>query len=164
MAVSEFLTGPWLWQQLQNACRVLLFQGDSIICANSEHTIEEFLQYDFVGAPIKSDIGRGYNGGLSIRNPRLMLNLTTTPTFNFREDSQKGVTELYFEDQWFYTKLLERGHSNMPDQETAKKFAVETVYFETPLGYHQPQRWQSDHMEQIQEYCPEVGMLLGHRF
>ena len=163
-AVSEFLTRPWFWEQLQSAYRVLLFQTDSIICANSNYTVEDFIHYDFVGAPLKSDFGSGYNGGLSIRNPKMMLSLTTSQAFSYREDSKSGRVEYSFEDQWFYTRLSERNDANLPSQETAMKFSVETIYYETPLGYHQPQRWQPDNMEQIQEYCPEVGMLMSQRF
>ncbi len=161
-AVSEFLARPWLWEQLQSAYRVLLFQTDSIICANSNYTVEDFLHYDFVGAPVRSDFGSGYNGGLSIRNPKMML--TTSRAFNYHEDYKSGRAEYGFEDQWFYSRLSERNDANLPNQETAMKFSVETIYYETPLGYHQPQRWQPDNMEQIQEYCPEVGMLLSQRF
>lgn len=34
------------------ASHVLLFQGDSIICSNSDQHMEDYLKFDFVGAPI----------------------------------------------------------------------------------------------------------------
>jgi hypothetical protein len=74
--VSDFLTSPWLWESLAPAPHVLLFQADSIICSNSPETMEDFLQYDFVGAPIRPDMGlgdEGMNGGLSLRNRTLIL-------------------------------------------------------------------------------------------
>ncbi len=163
-AVSEFLTRPWLWEQFQDAYRVLLFQTDSIICANSERTIEEFLQYDFVGAPINRAHGRGFNGGLSIRNPKIMLDITTNDSFTFMDDFKSGREFLQYEDQWFYTKLLELGTANIPSDDIAGRFCSETIYYETPLGYHQPQRWHSEHMEELQRHCPEIGMLIGNRY
>ncbi|KAI0456161.1 hypothetical protein F5B21DRAFT_468923 [Xylaria acuta] len=55
---------------------------------------------------------------------------------------------------------------NLPDPDTAARFAVETIWTEgqMPLGFHQPHRWQSEHMGDIMEYCPEVGMIAGSSF
>lgn len=147
-AVSRFLAETWLWEQLQDAAHVLMFQLDSIICANSAKPIEDFLHYDFIGAPIDPGRGRGYNGGLSLRNPRLFLDIT-------REETLNG-----WEDQWFYAMAEARVDKgvNLPSIEQAKEFAVETIYYEKPLGYHQAYRWQPDNMDAIREWCPEVGM------
>lgn len=153
-AVSNFLTGPWLWAQLLSAPRVLLFQTDSVICSNSDITVESFFDYDFLGAPIASAYGQGYNGGLSLRNPKLFLEITQTSDFKTSGDS--------FEDQWFYKEVKKRGGA-LPVEDVAKTFSVETIYYERPLGYHQPQRWQKDHMSQIENWCPEVKMLIGRR-
>ena len=53
--------------------------------------------------------------------------------------NESGGNDVSFEDQWFYSRLKERG-ANLPS-EVARTFAVETIYYERPLGYHQPQRW-----------------------
>lgn len=153
-AVSRFLTSPWLWEQVSLATRILLFQTDSIICSKSQVAVDEYFQYDFVGAPIDPKYGQGYNGGLSIRNPRLFLQVTREVDYT---TSGQG-----FEDQFFYLELQKRG-AEMPPEEVAKTFAVETVYYETPLGYHQPQRWQAEKMTDIEDWCPEVKMLIGRR-
>ncbi|KAM4068027.1 putative formate dehydrogenase protein [Hirsutella rhossiliensis] len=156
-SVSRFLTKPWIWEQVQIARRILLFQTDSIVCSKAEAAIDDFLQYDFIGAPISPEFGVGYNGGLSIRNPKLFLNITRDASFD--------TSGIGFEDQWFYTesKAREANGVNLPDEAVAKTFAVETIYYETPLGYHQPTRWQPDHIEAIEQYCPEVKMLTGRR-
>lgn len=57
--VSGFMTTPWLWEQLAPAKHVLLFQLDSIICSNSPFEINDYLQYDFIGAPIQNSPGWG---------------------------------------------------------------------------------------------------------
>ncbi|KAK4178107.1 hypothetical protein QBC36DRAFT_325619 [Triangularia setosa] len=162
-SVSTFLASSygWLWKELLDAERVLLFQLDSIICANSIATIDDFVKWDFVGAPINSSYGEGYNGGLSIRNPRLFLDVAKDGNYT------KG-----FEDQWFYKKLNERRavgdyRVRLPGVEEASRFAVETLWGDRPLGYHQPQRWwkgkAGERMGEIEEWCPEVGMLIGRR-
>lgn len=153
-AVSQFLTSPWLWEQVVIAKRVLLFQSDSVLCSKSEAAVEDYFKFDFVGAPIAPVYGAGFNGGLSVRNPRLFLQIARE--MDFRSSGHM------FEDQFFYEELKKRG-AEMPTEEEAKTFAVETIFYETPLGYHQPQRWQAMNMPVIEEWCPEVKMLVGRR-
>lgn len=153
-SVSRFLTSPWLWEQLVDAKRVLLFQADSILCSRSEEKVEDYFKYDLVGAPIAEQYGHGFNGGLSVRNPRVFLNVTRNVDF--------AASGHEFEDQFFYTELKKAG-AKMPTVEAAMTFAVETLYYETPLGYHQPHRWQAANMPKIEEWCPEVKMLIGRR-
>lgn len=153
-SVSHFLTSPWMWDQVSDAKRVLLFQSDSILCTRSEEKVEDYFKYDLVGAPIAEQYGQGFNGGLSLRNPRVFLNITRSVDF-FSSGHE-------FEDQYFYAELKKAG-AELPTVEAAMAFAVETIYYETPLGYHQPQRWQADRMPNIEEWCPEVKMLIGRR-
>jgi hypothetical protein len=153
-SVSRFLTRPWLWEQLVSAPRVLLFQTDSIVCAKAGQTVDDFAEFDFVGAPIDPQFGAGYNGGLSLRNPELFLNITQQWDFATSGDE--------FEDQWFF-KMAKATGGKLPELDVAKTFAVETIYYENPLGYHQPARWQADRMDEIEEWCPEVKMLIGRR-
>lgn len=157
--VSDFLTRPWLWEQLQDAAHVLMFQLDSILCANSEKTVDDFLHYDFVGAPIVPDRGRGYNGGLSLRNPRLFLDIAREEVLSARD----GI--LQWEDQWFYHHASARVDKGvrLATSEEAKEFSVETLYYEKPLGYHQAPRWQAENIAAIMEWCPEVGMAGSKR-
>lgn len=151
---SSFLASPWIWEQVQSAQRVLLFQSDSILCSKAEARVEDYFRYDLVGAPIAEQYGQGYNGGLSLRNPRIFLEITKETDF--------AASGHGFEDQFFYSEIQKRG-GNMPSVDVAKMFSVETIYYETPLGYHQPQRWQPGKMDEIEEWCPEVKMLIGRR-
>ncbi|KAK3945033.1 hypothetical protein QBC46DRAFT_132181 [Diplogelasinospora grovesii] len=157
-SVSQFLAKPWLWEQVQEAHRILLFQTDSIICSKSPIAVEDFFEYDFVGAPIAQQYGEGYNGGLSIRNPKLFLNITKEVDF--------VTSGSEFEDQWFYQEAKARVASQrvkLAPVDVAKTFSVETIYYEKPLGYHQPERWNAGRMPEIEEWCPEVKMLVGRR-
>ncbi|KAK7956393.1 uncharacterized protein PG986_005615 [Apiospora aurea] len=99
--VSDFLTRPWIWEQVESAHRVLMFQLDSILCSKSLHTVEDFFEYDFVGAPIDPKYGAGYNGGLSLRSPKLFAAITREADF--------AQSDQEFEDQWFYAEALKRG-------------------------------------------------------
>lgn len=138
-AVSEFLTLPWLWEQLAPAGHVLMFQADGILCANSLAKLDDFLGFDFVGAPIdvpanleSGGHGEGYNGGLSLRNRSMILDIVNT--FNWEAEKAEGkislegcVTQrpcLKFEDQWFYHKMKDIPAARLPTKELAATFAV----------------------------------------
>lgn len=99
--VSGFLTKAWVWEQLAPAGHVLIFQSDSILCSNSLLKVDDFLQYDFVGAPIDPAYGEGFNGGLSLRNRSMVLDIIQNSDwrgeFDTAEDKTKQSVE--FEDQ-----------------------------------------------------------------
>lgn len=206
-SVSVFLTQPWLWEQFESADRVLLFQADSIICSKSAARVDDFAEWDLVGAPISSQYGVGFNGGLSLRNPKIVLELLRDPERNnfarvlaanqanldnlraTMEAAQGqgqgqgvgvgGDSNMYneavealkqadaripswerFEDQWFFVKLGEMPHAKLPPLEVARHFAVETVWEDAPLGYHQPFRWlTAPQKAKVMQWCPEAAML-----
>ncbi|RDW56657.1 hypothetical protein BP6252_14070 [Coleophoma cylindrospora] len=155
-SVSDFLTQPWLWEQLAPAEHVLLFQADSILCSNSALQVDDFFEYDFIGAPINPSYGKGYNGGLSLRNRTMILDILGSSSWKDEKDDAENPTNpgVEFEDQWFYNKMVERG-AVLPSLEVAQTFAVETIFYDTPLAYHQVERWQKDNMQKIDRWCPE---------
>lgn len=66
--ISRFLTNLWLYETvLRPAEWLLVFQTDSILCANSRQNLNEYLDYDWVGAPWNPQGRYGGNGGLSLR-------------------------------------------------------------------------------------------------
>ncbi|KAI0128877.1 hypothetical protein BJ170DRAFT_350135 [Xylariales sp. AK1849] len=170
-AVSLFLADPWIWEELAPYKKVLMFQADSIICSSSSAKVEDFLEYDLIGAPINNAYGRGFNGGLSIRNRELVLDLVSRYSYANDSSASGAPREMQFEDQWLYTRMSElltrqdgKPVANLPSYAAASKFAVETIWEEEPLGFHQPVRWQKENMEKIMKYCPEVGMTGGAAF
>ena len=172
-SVSSFFTGPWLWEQMAPAEHLLLFQADSILCSNSQLKVEDFLQYDFVGAPVDSarGLGMGYNGGLSIRNRSLLLEITQSNDWQVERHGDHSQGNVDYEDQWFSKKLRElppkpdgSPGANLPSPETAMRFSVETMWFDRPLGYHQPNVWQADHMSEIYRWCPEYRLCTLETF
>ncbi|RDW71420.1 hypothetical protein BP6252_07983 [Coleophoma cylindrospora] len=161
--VSEFLTQPWLWEQLAPAKHVLLFQADSILCSNSALRVEDFLEYDFVGAPTDASIGHGYNGGLSLRNRTMLLDIISTSSWKDEKlDAEKNSTDpanptdpvFEFEDEWFYKKMVKR-YAVLPSLDVAQTFAVGPMFYDRPLGYLDADRWQGDEMKKIDRWCPE---------
>ncbi|KAL8635013.1 MAG: hypothetical protein Q9228_007454 [Teloschistes exilis] len=151
--VSAFLATPWLWERLAPAKHVLMFQTDSILCSNSQRRVDDFLDYDFIGAPINLTEGKTYNGGLSIRNRDTVLEVLKR--FNRQEGGE-------FEDQWFTQRMREmppkpdgKPFANLPSLEIAKQFAVETIWHEKPFGMHQVSRWHPEELERLNAWCPE---------
>ncbi len=162
--VSEFLTTPWFWEQLAPADHVLIFQADSILCSNSVARVDDFLMWDLIGAPINPQYGAGYNGGLSIRNRLMTLDIVKKNSWKDELETNKDAPELpnephgRFEDQWFYQKMRDYPGAKLPSHDEAGKFSVETLWYEKPLGYHQAQTLQKENLTKIETWCPEVRM------
>jgi hypothetical protein len=175
VAVSSFLTNSWIWEQLAPADHVLLFQSDSIICGNSEHRVDDFIKYDFIGAPIVMAWGEGFNGGLSLRNRNMMLsiiaqsNFTAELEYNLKQqslDENASADLVVVEDQWYYKKMIKlptRGDggpgARLPSAEIAATFVVQSMWTEHPLGYHQVTTWQGDNLTKIDKWCPEWRLI-----
>ena len=103
---------------------VLIFQTDTIL---RRFGIDEFISYNYVGAPwIRYREGKNVgNGGLSFRKKSRMLDITK----EFQDD------EITMEDIYFCKYLKDE---DIAPYNVAKKFSVEDVYYENPLGLHQP--------------------------
>jgi len=159
--VSGFMTTPWLWEQLAPAKHVLLFQLDSILCSNSPFEINDYLQYDFVGAPIQNlaGWGLGFNGGLSLRNLDKTLKIVRNNNWTAevkvsREKGLDGVPilstgtndinailpghgnspRIQYEDQWFFKKFMELPGAILPPLNVSTTFSVESIPYDTPFG------------------------------
>ncbi|KAG9233140.1 hypothetical protein BJ875DRAFT_464991 [Amylocarpus encephaloides] len=163
-SVSAFFSKPWFWEQMAPAEHLLMFQADSILCSRAPQKVEDFLEYDFVGAPIRGDLGKGYNGGLSIRNRTMCLEITSNYDWQVERHGDHSEGNVDYEDQWFCKKIREFPGSHLPDPDVAMKFSVETIWYEKPLGYHQPNMWQGDHMAEIYNWCPEYRMCTTETF
>lgn len=101
----------------------LIFQTDTLIIKENKHLINEFLEYDYVGAPWK--YGKGGNGGLSLRKKSKMLEIIDKVNIHNEEEN---------EDRFFSQQNQVCYHS--PDYYKAQYFSVETVFNETPFGVH----------------------------
>lgn len=166
-SISAFLTKAWFWESLAPASHVLMFQSDSIICSNSEVDINDFLQYDFVGAPIAAGSGRGFNGGLSLRNREKMLEVIRDHDWQKEHTDAHEGDDAYndrYEDQWFVERLKALPNSRIPSEDEAKSFAVETVWSDQTLGFHQLHRWQPSRVEEVEKWCPELKLTIGGAF
>lgn len=130
---NNFLMSFQFWQKLEKYDRVLIFQHDSGILREG---VEEFLEYDFIGAPIKHMDWPAMNGGFSLRNPKKML-----------ECLSRGLPKhSHNEDIRFCYAIQNSG--KLPTFEVAKRFSVETIFELGSFGYHQVESWLTQ--EQIE--------------
>lgn len=98
-SVSWFLTRKMMWEDLAPAENILIFQNDAIICSNSVRSVEEFFEWDMIGAPVSPQWGVGYNGGLSLRKRSSTLRVLD----KFEWEKYGGMRA---EDQWYYNRLV----------------------------------------------------------
>ena len=87
-----------------------------------QNIINDFLQYDYVGAPwINKLVG---NGGLSLRKKSKMIEITEKVNSQFTDN----------EDNYFcYQQIVQL---NRPLFEEAQRFSVETIFHEKSFGIH----------------------------
>ena len=113
----------------------LVFQTDCMILSENKDNINLFLKYDYVGAPwtmgpnskISGKVG---NGGLSLRKKSKMIEIIKS----------KGYKR-HNEDIYFSTNINPAISYNVPTFEEAKKFAVETTFYDSPFGIHNCWKW-----------------------
>jgi hypothetical protein len=123
----------------------LVFQTDTIIFEKHKHLINDFLKYDYVGAPIKHNktpwVG---NGGLSLRKKSKMLEIMNNePYQNIPED--------------FFFSLPTSVSIYKPSINKAKFFSVEAIFNEVSFGCHQI--WINDKYNELCEMYPEAKEL-----
>jgi hypothetical protein len=141
-AISQMFTDPALYRtHLSPAENLLVFQPDSIFCTNAPTTLNDFLDWDWIGAPWSKDAEWGGNGGLSLRKVSRILKVLE------KEQREKGNPGAGFEDWWLSSRLMQLEGARTPNANVSKKFSVESVWDEKPLGYHIG--WLGVHHEQV---------------
>ena len=151
---NQLLTDAKFWKRVRGE-KILFFQIDSVMCSNSPHKVSDFLQYDYVGAPWNtswfsfSKVDLVGNGGFSLRSRSKLLTLLALVPYNPRLP----------EDVW-YSQNLRRVNGSIAPVNVAKTFAVESVYYERPLGVHRfpLSCWIQ---KKLFKTCPESKMILS---
>ena len=132
---NTLLTSISFWSNLLKYDRVLIFQQDSGILREG---IEEFYQWDYIGAPWQFQ-DHGGNGGLSLRNPKAMIKTIMNNHYN----PSAGNEDIYFSNHLI---------GNLAPRSECKKFSVESEFILGTFGYHfgdDSKRYLSD--DQIEE-------------
>ncbi|KAF3921213.1 hypothetical protein ABW21_db0204141 [Orbilia brochopaga] len=161
--LSRTFTNLWFYEtMLAPAEYLLVFQTDSILCANSGKNLNDWLQYDWVGAPWVKNAASGGNGGLSLRRVKPIIDLLK------KESRPDGHPEL--EDLWLCNRLAKMPGVNMANGSMEAHFSVEAVWEDKPMGYHTgwsgarlpPDVWGTpEKRKAIYDYCPEMKMTIA---
>lgn len=114
------------WHKVKGK-KQLFFQTDSIL---RKSNINEFLQYDLVGAPWKWDIeNKVGNSGICIMD----------------KEKSKYICEKYYNDNdvddIFFANNFTKENYNVANVYEAKQFSVEAIYYDNPLAIHKPWLW-----------------------
>ncbi|KAF7193549.1 hypothetical protein HII31_05124 [Pseudocercospora fuligena] len=157
--VNLYFSDPWLWENLAPAKHVLVFQADAILCANANRTVDSFLEYDFIGAPL-NDTRKVYNGGLSLRNRNMLLEILNEGRDWWNDWNTKG-TEYggHGEDVWMSVLMREKD-ANLPSIDEALQFSKQLPWhFKSPaepIGYHRVYKEDKQFVQQARKVCPEI--------
>lgn len=119
---NNLLTSVRFWEHFKDYNRVLIFQHDSEIL---RFGIDEFLEWDYVGAPWLFQ-HKGGNGGLSLRNPQIMLKCIEKYPYN----PSLGNEDIYFSNH------IEKVGGRLAPREICSKFSCETIFKLGTFGVH----------------------------
>ncbi|KAJ9131659.1 hypothetical protein NKR23_g11638 [Pleurostoma richardsiae] len=138
---------------------ILKYEHDSILCANSESSLNDWLDWSWAGAPRSPDDRFSGNGGLSLRRVSAIRRVL---------EFQARYNDTEAEDEWFGKRLWV-----LPGEKVAAGkngvLAVEDVYIEQPMGYHvrdggrglRDEVWKNHNQrKKIFEYCPELSLIM----
>lgn len=115
--ISRFLTNLWVYETvLAPAEWLLVFQTDSILCSNSRRSINDYLEYDWIGAPWHTYQRYGGNGGLSLRRVSSIIQVLR---------DQERIDGSEPEDIWLAERLANRPGARMANGSVALTFSGE---------------------------------------
>lgn len=125
----------------------LIFQTDTLICNNYKYLINDFINYDYTGAPWKANnVG---NGGLSLRRKSKMLEIINNCQYkNEPEDVyfSNGCNNIFI---------------NKPTVKDAKNFSVEAIYNDISFGVHKPWLFiNKKKLEDKNKFCDGLDKLI----
>jgi len=132
---SNLLKTTEFWNYIKGD-KVLIYQEDSFIFSNN---IEEFSEYDYIGAPWREEIlpiNVG-NGGFSLRTRRAMIDVIDTVN-----EEKTNKDEVISEDVFFSKHMQRLNIGKIADKDIALKFSTELIYSKDSFAGHQ--FWISD--------------------
>lgn len=130
------------------------------MCAKSLDDLDNYLQYDWVGAPWNIQARVSGNGGLSLRKVSSIIKVL---------QHQNRINKTDPEDVWLTDRLVDLIGADVANGTESLKFSVESQWHDTPMGYHTGgggkylgsnvwgQKVRRDH---IFQYCPEMKITL----
>ncbi|KAM0545751.1 hypothetical protein ACHAPJ_011175 [Fusarium lateritium] len=135
-----------------------------MLCANAEKTVDDFLEWDFIGAPL-NNTRQIFNGGLSLRNRDMLLDILNEGR-DWWADWNTDDTEYggHGEDVWMSVLMRERG-AHLPSVREALTFSKQLPWHlklpGNPTGYHRVHKQlkrDKKAIPKIRKWCPEIDL------
>lgn len=123
-----FMVSNEFWDHI-NYDKILVFQADSKLLRQG---IEDFMHFDWIGAPWKHITLLGGNGGLSIRSVEKSKEVISKVKYD---------VNLYGNEDLYFSKFIHKFGGNVAPMCEAMKFSVETIFYPTPIGCHAPEKY-----------------------
>jgi len=152
---NALLCNRWFWEQIHTDSHVLIFQTDSLLSERSPFHIDDFLVYDYIGAPWPGGGLRIGNGGLSCRRKSAVLEAIAY------FESQPRVSLTTPEDVR-YARFFHRNRAKycLPTVAKAQQFSVERVFFAKPFGIHAAyKKLPRKQWQKIVEFDPVLELI-----
>jgi hypothetical protein len=144
----------------------LVFQTDTLLSDLYSKNINNYMNYDYVGAPwinIHDNINyKCGNGGLSLRRKSKMLEILSHGGFLTNKNKM-----LCFNEDLFFSNVIYNNNNiilNKPSFRNAQLFSVETAFSNISIGIHKPWRegyWSQKHLNIIKRHIPEINELIN---
>ncbi|KAI0014064.1 hypothetical protein F4779DRAFT_636806 [Xylariaceae sp. FL0662B] len=138
---------------------ILKYEYDSILCANSKTSLNDWLHWDWAGAPRTTDDRFSGNGGLSLRRVSAIKRVLK---FQSRYNDSSP------EDEWFGTRVWVLPGAKVASG-TDGQLAVEDTYIPDAMGFHVRDGGNSlavgvwgtaGQRKAIFAYCPELSLIM----
>ncbi|KAL9599704.1 MAG: hypothetical protein Q9219_003692 [cf. Caloplaca sp. 3 TL-2023] len=148
-------------EYLPKAEWLLMYHADSILCANAQKDLNDWLMYDWIGTPWYNYGHWNGGGGLSLRR---VSRIKQVLNFQSRQDDADS------EDRWLTERIKVLPGIKLPKPRVEETFAVEGVWDEKPMGFHVPlsdegllrEVWDNaDQRKKIYDYCPEIKIIMN---
>ena len=145
---------------------VLYFECDTMLCPNSEHKIQDFEDFDYIGGYWGNELGvmnqkydRVMNGGLSLRKKSFMLDIIKNKLQPHLESGGNPC------EDYFVSEMA----VNRPTYEQVLSFSIDNGYMyplnnKAPFGLHAPwgkvkSKGHGKYYDRIKEVCNDVEEL-----
>jgi len=145
------------WRNVLSRKKILVFQTDTISCSSSDYSINDFLQYDYIGSkwPRQRPVGLiidGGNGGLSLRDWEKTYDcLSRFPAKNWG-----GGEDGYFA---FHIDLIGGKVGKVND---CAKFSTQSEFLYKSWGGHQISCLNSKNQAAFISYCKEAKFMSSY--
>ena len=147
---------------------VLYFECDSMLCPNSEHKVEDFEQFDYIGGwwgenfypnSVDESYDRVMNGGVSIRKKSFMLDIIKNELQPYLDRGGNPCEDYFVSDR---VRIK-------PTVKNVLNFSIDCSYMyplndKAPFGVHKPwgvspSKGHGKYYNEIKKVCEEVEQL-----